>query len=241
MNYTVKPVLYSKMVPSLTDEDLRKIGGGSVKINARVEFAPEEIMKLEKRSRRKVLGRIGAYVRQVVRNSLKYRKNPDKSSAPGRPPFWHGIGGAGMTLKSSIVFEADEFSTVIGPAVYQWDDIGGIHEFGGRHSVRSQDRARMERKYKVGDVGPVSTERYRSFASPLRRQGITDPRDGSRVAFVEITSKSMADHARRLNKRIAKSQRRFAIANYPARPFVGPAFNRSKPHLAEFWRGAITT
>lgn len=241
MKQTVKPSLYSPMVPSLTDEDLRKIGGGKIKIDARVEFAPEEIIKLEKSARKKVLSRIGAYVRRVIRNSIRTVKDSDKPSKPGSPPHSHGIGPNGLNLKRSILFDADDSSVAIGPLVRTWQDVGAIHEFGGIHNIRWFNKKNL-RKLNVGDIGPISTGRYKSYASPhSRNQPLRDPRDGSYVAVVKLTSQSMADHATRVSRRMEFARKRYANANYPARPFVGPAFNRSKPHLAEFWRGAITT
>lgn len=215
------------------------------RLKASIEFDPKKFEKLEQKSRAGILKRVGAYVRQAIQNSLKHRPEWAKSK-PGTPPFWHTYKGAGgLNLKKSILFDAGRESVAIGPLAYQWKDIGGLHEFGGTRKVKAIEKKYAERVYKVGERGPIVEGNYSSriSASRTRQSKYIDPLGGRNVIIVPLTSQKMANHATKLKNRLLSMEKgRFKVdAKFPARPFVGPAFNRSKPHLAEFWRGAITT
>lgn len=216
------------------------------RLKASIVFAPKEIEKLEKRGRIGVLKRVGAYVRKAIQNSLKFRRDPWVKSKPGTPPYWHTPQGAhGMNLRSSILFEADQFSVAVGPMAYRWKDIGGLHEFGGMGQVKAIEKKFTDRVFKVGEIGPIAEGKFASRISQsrIRESKYVDPLTRAKVIMVPLTSQKMANHATKLKNRIISMQKgRFKVmGKFPARPFVGPAFNRSKPHLAEFWRGAITT
>lgn len=219
--------------PGLVPQSKLKEWGMPLHVNARVEFSPQSVMKLEAAARKRVLKRTGAYVRKVVQNLIRKRKK--KAAPPGHAPFYHGHRGpGGLTFKQAILFEADSYSVAIGPQDNRWKDFGGLHEFGGTRSRKLLNPQKMERSYCIGVVGPVSTGKYRRNG---RKSGLTDPLDGSPVVFIRLTSKRQVEHARQLNRRLLKKQKK--TATYPARPFMGPGFQLAKPKFAEFWRDAI--
>lgn len=229
------------IAPGLVPQSKLKEWGMPLHVNARVEFSPQAVMKLEAAARKRVLKRTGAYVRKVVQNLIRKRKK--KAAPPGHAPFYHGHRGpGGLTFKQSILFEADSYSVAIGPQDNRWKDFGGLHEFGGTRSRKLLNPKKMERRYRIGEVGPVSTGKFkrqrRNIGGNFR--GFTDPLDGSPVVFIRLTSKRQIEHARRLNRRMQKQYfSQNGMAKYPARPFMGPGFQLAKPKFAEFWRDAI--
>lgn len=93
----------------------------------------------------KKLSRIGAFVRQTARTSMRPGGKKGKTSPPGTPPRTH-VG----TLKKLLYFAYDQsaHSVVIGPQLFKKGGVPGLLEFGG--SVRR----------KVGK-GRFKTLRYR--------------------------------------------------------------------------------
>lgn len=205
-----------------------------INMKSRIEFHPKTIRDRVSAAGRKVLMRQGAFIRGGIHRKVRYRKNADTRSAPGQAPFTHD-----GTLKKSILFSLDEsMKSVVVGAAYSWiGTLANLHEFGGTVS-RKTYQGNPKRTYKVGDIGPVSTGKYKR-AKTSDHLVRTDPLTGERVAYVRIKSATQAAHATRLNRRLIIGNASYKMVKYPARPFVRPGFEETKPRLAAMWANAV--
>lgn len=183
----------------------------------------------------------GAYLRRVVQNSIKKKQSPEDHAQPGRPPFYHGaVFGGGVTFKQSIMFQATRESVLIGAIAGPLGALGALHEFGGYRTIEYIDHPAFGRKYAPGDVGPISTKNLKNYTgSPGRAR---DPLTGYPVAYVEIATQRMAEHATRLQKRLLKADKsvhKKRRARYPARPFMQPGYDASEPYLLNIWKNSL--
>lgn len=186
---------------------------------------------------RKFLKSAGAYIRKVACNSIKMRKKESLHSKPGAPPFYHGAKfGGTYSFKSSIIYAVEKDSAVIGPMANGLGALGALHEFGGVKSTKYIDHPKYGHKYQVGEVGPISTKHFKSWSG---KSGYYDPLTGLPVAFVNLKSQTLADHATRLQARLLEADKRFQrvkLATYPARPFMRPAYTKSEPYLLNIFK-----
>lgn len=208
-----------------------------------VQLDTRELKRAVKKTAGKILFESGSYLMKTARNSIRKQKNPGRHSQPGQPPFYHGATFAGgVTFRRSIMFKVDknEGNVVIGPIAGRLGAIGSLHEFGGRQTVEYIDHPNWGRIFKVGDLGPVSTKKLTNYRGS---GGYKDPLTGYPVAFIEIRTRRMAEHATRLQRRLLLSDKRFhrrKTAVYPARPFMRPAYAASESYLLRMWRDAVT-
>lgn len=91
-------------------------------------FDTAKVMKRVAAGRRRVLSKIGAFVRQRAKTSIRKRK---KSSPPGQPPSSH----AGQLRLIFFAYDHNAESVVVGPIAFAARGGGGIVpkllEFGG--------------------------------------------------------------------------------------------------------------
>jgi hypothetical protein len=173
----------------------------------------KSVKKAIKRSAPKTLKSAGAYVRAIARNSIKKRRNPNISSAPGLPPHQH------TTFKNTIRYAVNnaENAVYIGPEIVKGgkENAGRLHEFGGIRRIKPQSK-----QYHVGSSGPIAgTDRFNAVYTRLR------------------TNLQVA----RAEKLAAKFYPwiKGGIRRYPARPYMRPALMAGLPKLSKFWNNAI--
>ena len=207
-----------------------------IQMRGRVKFTPSKITTPAERATKRYYFRAGAFTRGAAKRLVRFRKNPATSSRKGLPPFTHGR----RVLKRSVAFSVapGEGRVLIGPAASWAGRIGELHEFGGSRIVKIPPAGfQTKRKYKVGDVGPVSTRKY---AKQWRTGRNTyKDLDGSPVTFVHLTSQRQAAHANRLRGRLAKKYARVVTADYKPRPFMGPALAEVTPQLPAMWASSF--
>lgn len=207
-------------------------------INAEIYWHPKAVQRAVDRKAPETLSQAGAYVRAVVRNSIKHRKDKNKKSLPYTPPHNH------TWLKKSIIFgvAADKKSVLVGPMYLKRGLLNAarLQEFGGKQLIKALDPEKFKKGMKVGDEGPVTNRNFNPRKdSVIRRDPHVDPATKRRVVWVTLRTKTQAEHSTRLYRRMAKKYAVTKLANYPARPYMGPALERSTPKLSKFWANAV--
>ena len=100
-------------------------------IDVRVKVTANSRRVLERLDRQGVrnLQHAAAALRKIVRNLIRYRKDPQKTSPPGTPPYTHGD----RRLRRAILFavERGRGRAVIGPSATIVGKAGAAHEHGG--------------------------------------------------------------------------------------------------------------
>lgn len=205
---------------------------------------PKAVERAVNRAAPKTLRQAGAYVRAVAKNSIRVRKNRNKASMPGTPPHGHPDSRGAKGFKKTIVFgvTANRRAVLIGPMYVKggMSNVGRLHEFGGTRKVRSVDPEKFDNGIKIGDEGPVTMRHFvRSRDTVVRRDSHKDPATGRKVVWIRIRTKTQAEHSTRLYRRMARAYAEKVTAKYPARPFMGPALERSTPKLSAFWRNSV--
>lgn len=165
------------------------------------------------------------YVQTVARRSIKFlpkrKRGLDygkQASTPGTPP--HTRSGR---LKKSIIYEitGKKKEAFIGPSYKAIADIGGLHERGGTRISKPKVKE-YELKAK-GGVGPIAVD---YDAPPSLDRYIIH------YKWAKLTTQKMVDRA---NKLVRETTPKRIKEKFPARPFIGPAFEKSKPHIMRFF------
>ncbi len=179
-----------------------------------IKMNTKAVQRAVDRSAPNTLSRAGAYLRAIARNSIKRRKNPNKSSQPGTPPYHHS------SFKNTIQWglSPDRQTVYIGPAIVRGGmmNAGRLHEFGGVKSFANKFKG-----YKLGQTGPIAENADGS----LRRIRLRTPGQVARA------------------NRLARQHTPWllgGVRRYPARPFMRPALLAGLPKLSNFWINAIT-
>lgn len=181
------------------------------------------------------LGRAGAYIRGMAKQSIK--KSP-KPAPPGHPP--HTRKGQ---LKNAILFSVEKTAgtVVIGPTVTGVGRVGNVHEFGGQRRgkvgpggydpkpISPEGRAWRKGDWfvAVGGKGPIREGRLSEHGS------VTGDHPTCR-----LRTQAQVDRAKRLAEGMGYKFRRERRV-YPPRPFMGPALERSKARLPKFWANSV--
>jgi len=100
-----------------------------VNSSAKTFFSAEKVKKQVDKTEKNAIRKAAAYVWKVARNLIKSKKDPNKPSQPGNPPYNH----AGF--KKSIRFEVTNvgyWEAVIGPEDGRLGKLGKVLEFGGK-------------------------------------------------------------------------------------------------------------
>ena len=216
--------------------------------NCKINWNPSKLQEATERAQDKWLPHVGGYLRKVARNSMKNVSKKSKKhgfdaknnlkSPPGTPPYSHGKGSRYDSLRDSIFYSVEDDAVIVGP-VLQMEKVGKLHEFGGKSVVRMAPGA-ANRVFKVGDIGPVSLKKYQMSGISINSNGFKDPSDGSPVRYIKLRTAQQAQHATRLNHRIQMAYfTKLKNAKYPARPFMGPALEKTMPRANEMWLDAI--
>lgn len=179
----------------------------NVTLNTSTEVNTAQVEKKMMQKASRALVRAGSYVRKVARSSIK--RSPE-SSRPGEPP--HTRRGV---LKRSILYAAedDRKSVYVGPSFMDMGVIGGLHERGGRNISPKKPRV-----YKMGNMGPIREESGAQTVGDL--------------PHARLKTSDMVRKANELSEKYTKSN---ANAKYPSRPFIGPALEKSRDKIMEFF------
>jgi len=207
----------------------------------RVEDNTSAVEKAFKRAAFKNLGHAAAGLRLAAQRLIRTRQT---ASPPGSPPSTR----AGALRRSILYAMEGEFAAVIGPSVNLISDVARAHEHGGMQRPRSLRGFNREEllaqgtnwKLEVGGHGPIG--------------------DASGTAYIKFTSGAQVEKSRRYietaqsdafgNTKRARTQadkRRIraavaahgGVANYPARPFMGPALMQNVDRLPALWSNSV--
>ncbi len=180
-----------------------------MKVFVKTAFDTRAVELLAERASKSALKSAGAFVRKTAINSIRQTKA--KPAPKGQPPHTrHG------RLKKAVLFAVDAAATsvVVGPAANLISSVGHFHEFGG-----TETKAAKPKQYRVGGVGPVRIAK-----------------DGHPV-FARLKNFRMVQVAQRLDRQLTDGKQ--TIRQYPRRPFMGPALERTVPKLPDFWRNSV--
>lgn len=198
-----------------------------------------DVRKAVRRAAFKNLGHAGAGLRLAAQRLIKKRK---ASSDPGTPP--HTRQGA---LPRSILYAVEgDHTVVIGPSVNLISDVARAHEHGGLQRPRSlQSKGREQLlsagtnwKLYVGGHGPIgdaSGTAYIKFVS----QAQVD----KSVEYIASAPPEAFGNTKKARDAAEKRQIRAALAgkaaNYPKRPFMGPALMKNIDRLPAMWANSV--
>jgi hypothetical protein len=184
------------------------------------------------------LGHGGAAIRRSAKSSIKKRKKP---AAKGTPPHTQT-----RRLPRSLLYAVErnrEFA-VVGPASRfgrNVHKVAALHEFSGFVGKFRNPRRRIRKLGGGGEVA-IATRRRRRRGRFVKDNAalktLRGTRQGNvRVQFAKLRTPRQVRKANRINEELygpLTSQ-----ANYPKRPFLGPALKRVAPRLPEHWRGIM--
>lgn len=212
-----------------------------IQIEATAQIETKKISRSLQKREITTLKSAAAYVRKVAQNSIKQRKNPNKASAPGTPPHSHPSSRLAKGFKKTIVFGVEKKVAVVGPKKVPGglNELARSHEFGGSRKIKLVNNKFLTQGVSIGDVAPVRKSHLTKKDIILRTQGEVDPLTSEVVYWVKIRTKSQANHARRLYRRLLRHIKDSKSIKYPARPFMRPALTKSAPSLSRFWINII--
>lgn len=173
----------------------------------------------------------GAYIRAIAQKSIK-KTTSQEPSPPGKPPKTRAKEGG---LRKAIAYAAEKESVVIGPTQSGVGKIGHTHEFGGQEPPKTPPVARKYNwRLVIGGHGPIRIK-------------------GSSVIVGRLTSAAQVERAKELAPAAMETSEvqyldslmahwttgRSKVRKYPARPFMGPALQRSKERLPRLWANSV--
>ena len=182
-----------------------------IKVRAKSFIYTRQTVRQVDRAMVTPLFKAAAYVRMTARRSI--RKTKKKASAPGSAP---NTRGGKFSLRKSIGFNIDRrnLSAVAGPDYMDAGTVGHLHEFGG-----SRRRRTATWKIKRGGHGPIA---YRG-----------------KLIILRLNSRAQVERSKEVAANYYNHVAGRGPAQYPARPFMGPALTKSLSQLPRLWRGAI--
>lgn len=211
-----------------------------IQTSAKVRYT-KAVEKAVEKSAPETLSQAGRYNMFVARSLIKQRKNPNKSSAPGTPPHSHKF-KANPGFKRTIVYAVapDRKSVVIGPKLVRsgLSNVARTHEFGGTQRIRDVD-PELADGVAIGNTAPVTVVNKTSRDNVIKTDPDPDPRTGRRVVWIKIRTKTQAAHSSRLYKRMTRKYAKYRTVRYPARPYMRPSLELSRPKLAAFWKNSV--
>ena len=224
-----------------------------MRINHRIKIDDKAVQRAVDKAMKPTLMGAGRYVMNIVRASLHQRKNPDQSSAPGRPPFSHASPSKmkkhpkfNPGFKRTIVYAMEESgkAVLVGPMLVRpgMSEIAKSHEFGGRRKVTKYWHEEMDvNNFKAGTMGPVRKAYISRKDSIVSTDPDVDPKTGEQVYWIRLRTAGQVKHSQRVFKRMAKvyTKTTFSRGKYPPRPFMLPGLIHAQPKLAAFWRNAV--
>lgn len=200
------------------------------------------VLKAVRRATFKNLGHAGASLRLAARRLIRTRQ---ASSDPGSPPNTRK--GA---LRNSILYAVEgDHTVIIGPSADLISDVARVHEHGGMQMPRSLRGKTREQllaaganwKLYVGGHGPIGDgdggTTYIKFVTPAQVQKSEDYIESAPPdAFGNTKKARMQSEKRRIRAAVAAQG---GIANYPKRPFMGPALMQNLDRLPALWANSV--
>jgi hypothetical protein len=181
------------------------------------------IAKMDK-TERKVLSKFGAYVMTASRRSMRSGGKKGKASRPGEPPRSHSANGLRRGHHAvQFGYDISSRSVIIGPEKMNHvvhnasGTIPEILEFGGTLSVFE--------------------ERYLSSSSetPWFR---VDLRYRNRKAWLRYTQENGGEGIA-ADRRGVRRQLRLRPIRIAARPYMAPAYTKTRSRLMPLWQNAM--
>lgn len=210
-------------------------------IRVNVKMYPWAVRRALEAKQPKTLLQAGRFVMRVARGIIKQRKNPNISSAPGKPVHSHR-NKQNEGFKKTIVYalRPDKKAVWIGPQVVSGGlkTLAKTHEFGGYRRIVDAD-FELFNGVEVGDVAPVTITHVNAKDKVLFTDKNRDPKSGKKVVWITIRTKEQAEHSSRLYRRMIDTYSSKKVAKYPARPYMLPSMLLSLPKLPYYWRGVI--
>ena len=200
------------------------------------------------RATRQALGKAGALVRTIARRSMRYvtalkeqqrqaalghRKRVSGEpapSAPGTPP--HAV-RPHPWIREFLYFAYDPAaaSVVIGPVrLSSRVNVPALHESGGR-SINRNKRRQTRRVGSGGEIR-IGGRAGRTTKPAVDRQGRT-----VMVTYTRLRTSAQVARANELNEALYGPA--YYMAQYPPRPFMGPALAVARPSLPQFWAASV--
>jgi hypothetical protein len=193
-------------------------------------------------STREALNRAGALVRAIARRSMRYATAKaglvmgqewhlgPPASAPGTPP--HAV-QPHPWIREFLYYAYDPArrSVVVGPMrLNSKINVPAVHEFGGRVQVWNR-RRRVRRIGKAGEIR-IGGRPCRSTKPARALTGET-----VMVTYAKLRTAAQAGRANDLNRQLYGPAA--YMADYPPRPFMGPALAAAAPSLPKLWATSV--
>lgn len=207
----------------------------------RIENRTGDVRRAMRRATFKNLGHAGASLRLAARKLIRTRQT---SSEPGSPPNTRK--GA---LRNSILYAVEgDHTVVIGPASHLISDVAAVHEHGGMQRPRSlRGKSREELlaagtnwKLYVGGHGPIGNQDGTAYI-----KFVTQAQVDRSQRYIETAPPDAFGNTRKGRMQAEKRRARAAvaaqggIANYPKRPFMGPALMQNLDRLPALWANSV--
>lgn len=207
----------------------------------RVVDNTSEVKRAFRRAAFKNLSHAAAGLRLAAQRLIRTRK---ASSDPGTPPNTRQ--GA---LRRSILFAVENDSTaVIGPSVNLISDVARVHEHGGQQrprSIRGESRENLltkgtNWKLYVGGHGPIGDGDGAAYIKFVTQAQVDKSQRFIETAPPDAFGKTVKARGQAEKRRIrAAVAAHGGVANYPARPFMGPALMQNVDRLPALWSSSV--
>ncbi len=207
-------------------------------LGAKAKFDDRKLRGRVKDANFRNLGHAAAVIRKAARRSIHKRK---KASTPGRPPHTQT-----RNLPRAVLYAVtrDREFAVVGPSSRfgrRIHKVAALHEFSGFVGNYRNPRRRIRKSGGAGEIA-IFTQRRRKHGRFVKFGSTTKLAKGTLrgnvyVTYAKLRTAAQVRRANRLNEELYGPLK--ARANYPKRPFMGPALKRVAPQLPEHWRGTM--
>lgn len=208
----------------------------TVKIDNRIG----EVKKAIRRAAFKNLGHAGAGLRLAAQRLIRTRQ---ASSEPGSPPNTRK--GA---LRNSILYAVEnDHTVVIGPSANLISDVARAHEHGGKQRPRAVLAGRESTlvagtnwNLYVGGHGPIP-----NADGTVYIKFVSNAQVNKSIHYIESAPDDAFGNTRKARKQTEKRRIIAAVreaggsANYPKRPFMGPALEKNLDRLPALWANSV--
>lgn len=206
----------------------------------KIENRMSDVRRAMRRATFKNLGHAGAGLRLAAQRLIRTRQT---ASEPGTPP--NSRKGA---LRNSILYAVEgDHTVVIGPAVHLISDVARAHEHGGRQRPRGVLGARESTlvagtnwKLYVGGHGPIPNTEGTVYI-----KFVSNAQVNKSIQYIESAPDDAFGNTRKARKQTEKRRIIAAVreaggwANYPKRPFMGPALMQNLDRLPALWANSV--
>jgi len=172
--------------------------------------------------------RAGLYVMKAAQRSIrKDRSKSKRPSKPGRPPKTRAAGEPMRRIYS--VPYGRKGGVIVGAVKLRGKSRGapvpGLHEHG------------LDAVIDVLDRRPGRDDKGR-YTSRIAKRPTTEAQRRAFRAMALASDRRVAEYNARRRMKIEAMKERKRV-NFPKRPFMGPALERSLPRLPKMWAGSI--